>query len=72
VTGARYRIVVSGRLDAATLERLGRDVEVRTERERTELLCDVVDQSQLVGLLSGLSRGGVEVISATPLRPRDL
>jgi hypothetical protein len=71
VTTVRYSIVVRGRVDAGTLERLG-DIEARAERERTELVCDVVDQSQLVGLLSGLSRNGVEVISAMPLRPRDL
>lgn len=63
-----YSIVVRGELDAALLERLG-DPEIRVESERTELLCDVVDQSQLVGLLSGLSRDGIEVISALPIDP---
>ena len=62
----RYSIVIRGDVDAATLERLG-EPEVRASADRTELVCDVVDQSQLVGLLSGLIREGVEVISATPL-----
>jgi hypothetical protein len=66
VSGTRYSIVIRGEVDAATLERLG-EPEARVSAERTELLCDVIDQSQLVGLLSGLSGGGVEVISATPL-----
>ena len=63
---ARYSIVVRGDVDAATLERLG-EPEAHPSADLTELVCDVVDQSQLVGLLSGLSREGVEVISATPL-----
>lgn len=63
---ARYSIVIRGDVDAATLERLG-EPEARASADLTELVCDVVDQSQLVGLLSGLSREGVEVISATPL-----
>jgi hypothetical protein len=66
VNATRYSIVVRGELDAATLERLG-EPEARSGAGRTELVCDVVDQSQLVGLLSGLSGVGVEVISASPL-----
>jgi hypothetical protein len=66
VSTARYSIVIRGDVDAATLERLG-EPEVRATADLTELVCDVVDQSQLVGLLSGLIREGVEVISATPL-----
>ena len=62
----RYSIVVRGDIGAGTLERLG-EPEARPSADLTELVCDVVDQSQLVGLLSGLSREGVEVISATPL-----
>lgn len=62
----RYSIVIRGDVDAATLERLG-EPEVRARADLTELVCDVVDQSQLVGLLLGLCREGVEVISATPL-----
>ena len=66
MTATRYRVVVRGEVDAATLERLG-EPEARASAHLTELVCDVVDQSQLVGLLSGLSREGVEVVSATPL-----
>ena len=62
----RYSIVVRGELDAATLERVG-EPEVRVNADQMELVCDVIDQSQLVGLLSGLSGAGVEVVSATPL-----
>lgn len=62
----RYSIVVRGQVDAATIERLG-EPEAHASGGRTELVCDVVDQSQLVGLLSALSAVGVEVISATPL-----
>jgi hypothetical protein len=68
VSTTRYSVMVRGELDAMTLERVG-DPRTRRAGDLTELLCDVVDQSQLVGLLSGLSRGGVEVISATPLEP---
>jgi hypothetical protein len=66
VNGARYSIVVRGEVNAATLERLG-EPEAWVSANRTELVCDVIDQSQLVGLLSGLTGVGVEVISATPL-----
>jgi hypothetical protein len=66
MTAARYSIVVRGEVDAATLERLG-DPDARVSGGNTELVCDVMDQSQLVGLLSGLSGAGVEVVSATPL-----
>ena len=66
MNGARYSIVIRGEVDAATLERLG-EPEVWVGANRTELVCDVIDQSQLVGLLSGLTGAGVEVISATPL-----
>jgi hypothetical protein len=66
MNGARYSIVIRGDVDAATLERLG-DPDTRASAGHTELVCEVVDQSQLVGLLSGLSGAGVEVISATPL-----
>jgi hypothetical protein len=66
MTAARYSIVVRGEVDAATLERLG-DPGARVSAGNTELVCDVMDQSQLVGLLSGLSGAGVEVVSATPL-----
>ena len=62
----RYSIVVRGEVDAATLERVG-EPEVRVSADQMELVCDVIDQSQLVGLLSGLSGAGVEVVSATPL-----
>lgn len=68
MTAPRYRIVVRGAVDAATLERVG-NPEARPRGGVTELVCDVIDQSQLVGLLSGLSGVGVEVISATPIGP---
>ena len=66
MTTTRYSIVVRGEVDAATLARLG-DPGARVSGGRTELVCEVIDQSQLVGLLSGLNGVGVEVISATPL-----
>jgi hypothetical protein len=66
VSRTRYRIVIRGDLDAATLERLG-GPEARVTANHTELVCDVIDQSQLVGLLSGLTGVGVEVISAAPV-----
>jgi len=66
VSTTRYSIVVRGEVDAATLERVG-EPEVRVNADQMELVCDVIDQSQLVGLLSGLSGAGVEVVSATPL-----
>ena len=68
MTATRYSIVVRGEVDAATLERLG-EPEARVSAGLTELVCDVVDQSQLVGLLSGLSGAGIEVVRATPLDP---
>jgi hypothetical protein len=66
VSGTRYSIVVRGVVDAPTLERLGA-ADARPIADLTELVCDVIDQSQLVGLLSALSGVGVEVIRATPL-----
>jgi hypothetical protein len=66
VSRARYSIVIRGELDAATLERLG-EPQARVTDNHTELVCEVIDQSQLVGLLSGLTGVGVEVISAAPL-----
>jgi hypothetical protein len=66
VSTTRYSVVIRGEVDAATLERLG-EPEVRVSADLTELVCDVIDQSQLVGMLSGLSGAGVEVISASPV-----
>jgi hypothetical protein len=66
VSTTRYSIVIRGEVDAATLERLG-EPDAHVGAGHTELVCDVIDQSQLVGLLSGLTGVGVEVISATPV-----
>jgi hypothetical protein len=66
VSPTRYSIVIRGGLDAATLELLGKP-EARPIADLTELVCDVLDQSQLVGLLSALNDVGIEVIRATPL-----
>ena len=66
MSATRYRIVVRGEVDPSTLERLG-EPEARVSADVTELACDVIDQSQLVGLLSGLSGSGVEVIRAAPI-----
>lgn len=63
-----YSIVVRGEVPVDVLERLGAR-EARPSRGGIELICDVVDQSQLIGLLSGLSRAGIEIVSAAPLRP---
>jgi hypothetical protein len=68
VRATRYSIVVRGPVDAETLERLGA-ADSRPIAELTELVCDVIDQSQLVGLLSALNGVGVEVIRATPVDP---
>lgn len=68
MSSTRYSVMVRGELDAMTLERVG-DPQIRRVGDLTELLYDIVDQSQLVGLLSGLSRDGVEVISAVPIDP---
>lgn len=62
----RYSIVVRGKVDAATLARIG-DPAAHAHGGLTELVCDVVDQSQLVGMLSGLSRAGVEIVRAAPI-----
>ena len=62
----RYSIVVRGKVDAATLARIG-DPDAHGSAGLTELVCEVVDQSQLVGMLSGLSAAGVEIIRATPV-----
>jgi hypothetical protein len=66
VTATRYRIVVRGDVDAATLARIG-DPDAHGRGGLTELVCDVVDQSQLVGMLSGLSSAGVEIVRAAPV-----
>jgi hypothetical protein len=65
MSAARYRIIVRGEVDPATLERIGRP-QARTRAGSTELVCDVTDQSQLLGVLSGLAGIGIEVVSATP------
>lgn len=62
----RYSIVVRGEVDASTLARIG-DPDSHLRADLTELVCDVVDQSQLVGMLSGLSGAGVEVVRAAPV-----
>jgi hypothetical protein len=66
VSATRYSIVVRGKVDAATLARIG-DPDAHGHTGLTELVCDVVDQSQLVGMLSGLSRAGVEIVRAAPV-----
>jgi hypothetical protein len=66
VSTTRYRIVVRGEVDAGTLARIG-DPEAHVHAGLTELVCVVVDQSQLMGMLSGLSGAGVEVIRAAPV-----
>jgi hypothetical protein len=66
VTTTRYSIVVRGKVDAETLARIG-DPDARVRADLTELVCDVVDQSQLVGMLSGLGGAGIEVIRAAPV-----
>ena len=62
----RYSIVVRGKVDDATLARIG-DPDARGRDGLTELVCDVVDQSQLVGMLSGLSAAGIEIVRAAPV-----
>jgi hypothetical protein len=66
VSATRYSIVVRGKVDAGTLARIG-DPEAHVHAGLTELVCVVIDQSQLVGMLSGLSGAGVEVIRAAPV-----
>jgi hypothetical protein len=66
VSTTRYSILVRGNVDAATLARIG-DPDAHVHAGVTELVCDMVDQSQLVGMLSGLSCAGVEVIRAAPV-----
>jgi hypothetical protein len=66
VSTTRYSIVVRGEVNASTLARIG-DPDAHVRADLTELVCDVVDQSQLVGMLSGLSGTGVEVICAAPI-----
>jgi hypothetical protein len=68
VSSTRYSVLIRGELDPATLERIGVQ-RTRRSGELTELRCDVVDQSQLMGLLASLNRDGVEVVSAAPLIP---
>jgi hypothetical protein len=68
VSSTRYSVLIRGELDPATLERIGVQ-RTRRSGELTELRCDVVDQSQLMGLLASLNRDGVEVVSAAPLVP---
>jgi hypothetical protein len=66
----QYSIEVRGAVESTLMERLG-PVDVRPCGGRTELVVDLVDQSHLVGLLSMVSRVGIEVISAKPLPTRD-
>jgi hypothetical protein len=66
VSTTHYRIVVRGTVDAGTLTRIG-DPEAHVHAGLTELVCVVIDQSQLMGMLSGLSGAGIEVIRAAPV-----
>ena len=63
----RYSVVVRGEVDAATLARIG-DPAAHVHAGLTELVCDVVDQSQLVGLLSASAGRG----SRSSARPRSI
>jgi hypothetical protein len=61
----RYRIVVASEIDPREVP-LAADLEARCVGARTELVGEIVDQSQLVGIISRLASMGVELISVAP------
>ena len=62
----RYEIVVVGEMrpgQARVLE----DLSVRAEGGRSVITGDIVDQSQLHGILDWLGDSGIEIVSVTPV-----
>ena len=60
-------IVVRGTVEDEDLERLG-DFRATPVDDGTELEGEILDQSHLTGVLTRLSRAGIEVVSAMPVR----
>jgi hypothetical protein len=61
-----YRIVVGSELDPRAMAVVG-DLEMRRRGAQTELVGEIVDQSQLVGIVSRFASPDVEVISVAPM-----
>ena len=60
-----YRIVIRGELGEPLVGPL-EGMTVEEVGEESVLVGDLVDQSQLQGVLSGLTRLGVEIVSVNP------
>ena len=61
----RYRIVVRGELRASTTGPL-EGLSVRTEDGFSVITGEIIDQSQLFGVLNWLEARGVEIVSLSP------
>lgn len=64
-----YEILIRGTLTMPLVGPL-EGIEVTSEGEESRLVCDVVDQAQLRGVLGWLGDLGVEIVSVNPLRSR--
>ena len=66
----RYEIVVRGRL-SSRYECAFEDARIDPQNGRTTLRADLVDQSQLYGLLNRLRDFGIELVSVNPAAETD-
>jgi hypothetical protein len=64
----RYRIVVASEIDPREVP-LAADLEARCVGARTELVGEIVDQSQLVGIVSRLASMGSSSSASLRRRP---
>lgn len=64
--GTRCEIIVRGELDARFASAFD-EMTVFVERGRTHIVGDVIDQSQLLGLLERIASLGIELISVNPI-----
>jgi len=66
----RYEIVVRGRL-SSRYERAFDDARLVPHHGQTTLRADLIDQSQLYGLLNRLRDLGIELVSVNPAAEAD-
>ena len=66
----RFEIVVRGRL-SSRYEGAFEDARIDAHNGRTTLRADLIDQSQLYGLLNRLRDFGIELVSVNPAAETD-
>jgi len=67
----RYGIVIRGSIGRPLVGQLA-SMRVVEGPEETTLVGDIVDQAQLHGVLSSLSKLGVEIVSVNPLERQNV